>query len=148
MDFTYHTHDLVAIKSKPVQICCIYYLYDPPNETELLLNRIILLIYIFIIIKVINNIAEKSIRNNYLTSFALLIQRLAIKYFKINEKHIGIFGRGSEKDFNISKIVQENQIAIQLTIDEIYTSRYAPSEVNIIPFKYTYDLICSIKSFF
>lgn len=57
--------------------------------------------------------------NYFLTSYALLIKRLAIKHLGINEQHICILRKENESDFDISTLLPDNKILIQLTLDEI-----------------------------
>lgn len=85
--------------------------------------------------------------NYFLTPYALLIKRLAIRHLGINEQHICILRKEDESDFDISTLLPDNKILIQLTFDEIYTTKYFKSELNIQNFQNTSTLIVAIKSF-
>ena len=85
--------------------------------------------------------------NYCFSSLAILIKRLAIKHLGISKKHVGIFGKGQNKDFDISSFVQKNIIVSQLTIDEIYETKTSQSELNFIIFQNVEELIELIRSF-
>ncbi|KAK8883144.1 hypothetical protein M9Y10_045792 [Tritrichomonas musculus] len=112
--------------------------------------------YIFVILgdyslKDVDSINEKGITKypNYsLTSYAILIKRLAIKYLRLSEDHIAILAKGAKKDFEINQILNSKRIIAQLGIsnNDIYSTKVSQSEMNFIYFQKTSDMHDAIKN--
>ena len=103
-------------------------------------------------LKCVNSINEKGITKypNYsLTSYAILIKRLAIKHLRLSEDHIAILAKGPQKDFEINQILNSKRIIVQLGINnnDIYSTKVSQSEMNFIYFQKTSDIHDAIKYF-
>ena len=79
-----------------------------------------------------NQIKVTKYINYSFTAYAILIKRLSLQ-LGIKENHICTFALGKEKDYDITSLIDDNNIYVQLTTNEIYKTKCKKSELN---FKY------------
>ncbi|KAK8841591.1 hypothetical protein M9Y10_027234 [Tritrichomonas musculus] len=85
--------------------------------------------------------------DNYsLSSYSVLIKRLATNHLGIDKQHVCIFAKGENNDFNIASI--NPFISVQLTLNEIYKIKISKSELEFTPFRNLDDLFYKMGSYF